>query len=248
MVMRGSGRLPRYTVQILLRDEVELDPAGFAQLLRRWRDDVELLRGDADQLVLAVPTTDVPMLANIYDAAVDTYAPSLRDALRWSPAWRERHDAVLRCRHSLIVAMTAHRPVHHASMLLAFLGVLDTALAALDDDARETAVLHWLPSQQVMSHDRYRMLRAELGPTGPAINVRVASAGRPGQLLADTLGLAVLGLPDVQAVFSDRDPAEVAYQLLTCARRVFVGDRLDVGVVAGTALYPPLRDTLTLRL
>jgi hypothetical protein len=239
-------------VQILLRDEVELDPAGFAQLLKRWRDDVELLRGDADQLVLAVPTTDVPMLANIYDAAVDTYAPSLRDALRWSPAWRERHEAVLRCRHSLIVAMTAHRPVHHASLLLAFLGVLDTALASIGEQARDTAVLHWLPSQQVMSHDRYRMLRAELGPTGPAINVRVASVsalgGRPGQLVADTLGLAVLGLPDVQAVFTDRDPADVAYQLLTCARRVFVGDRLDAGVVVETSLYPPLRDALTLRL
>jgi PAS fold len=93
--------------------------------------------------------------------------------------------------------------------------------------------------------------RMAFGPTGPAINVRVAPAG-PGRLLADTLGLPVLGLPvlglpDLQVVFTDQDPAEVAFQLLSNARRVFVGDSLDVGWIEESSLYPPLRNALTLQ-
>jgi hypothetical protein len=155
----------------------------------------------------------------------------------------------MRCRSSVVVAMTAHRPVNHASLLLAFLSVLDTVLFTLDDHICESAVLHWLPSKQVMAVERYRMLRTELGPCGPAVNVRIASAGdRPGELLADTIGLSVLGLPDLQIVFHDRDPADVSVQLLGLARRMFVGDRLDCAWTEESALVPPVRDALTLQL
>ena len=45
---------------------------------------------------------------------------------------------------------------------------------------------------------------------------------------------AVSALKGRRVAAKYRDPAEVAYQLLTCARRVFVGDRLDVGLPAET--------------
>jgi hypothetical protein len=94
-----------------------------------------------------------------------------------------------------------------------------------------------------------RLLRTELGPCGPAVNVRIANAtGRPGELLADTIGLAALGLPDLQIVFSQRDPAEVASRLRGLVRNVFVGDRLDCGWVEETSFVPPERDALTLQL
>lgn len=244
-----AGHSPRYTVQILIPTPAQLDPQAIHQRLCSWRQDVELVGAGSDQVTLAVPTNDLPLLVNIYHSAPDTYAAALREALLWSPAWRERHEAVLRCRSSIVVAMTAQRPVNHASMLLAFLSVLDTVLFTIDDDICESAVLHWLPSKQVMAVERYRMLRTELGPCGPAVNVRIAYAAKPGQLLADTIGLAVLGLPDLQIVFhDDRDPQDVSEQLLSLARRMFVGDRLDCTWIEDSAFVPPPRDALTLQL
>src|SRR5215467_13791584 len=173
------GHLPRYTVQILIPTPTRLDAPAIHARLRSWREEVELVGAGTDQVTLAIPTNDLPLLVNIYHSAPDTYAAQLREALTWSPSWRERHEAVMRCRSSVVVAMTAHRPVNHASLLLAFLSVLDTVLFTLDDHICESAVLHWLPSKQVMAVERYRMLRTELGPCGPAVNVRIASANRP---------------------------------------------------------------------
>jgi hypothetical protein len=91
---------------------------------------------------------------------------------------------------------------------------------------------------------QYQLLRTECGP---AVNVRIANAtGRPGELLADTIGLAELGLPDLQIVFSDRDPSEVARRLRSYVRRLLVGERLDCAWIEEVSLVPPERDALTL--
>src|SRR6267142_1632925 len=74
--------------------------------------------------------------------------PAVVHGQLWSPTWRERYEAVARCRSSLVVSMVAHRAVNHATMLLAFLSVLDTVLGSVED-LRPT-VLHWLPAQRVM--------------------------------------------------------------------------------------------------
>jgi len=78
--------------------------------------------------------------------------------------------------------------------------------------------------------------------------VRIANAtGRPGELLADTVGLAQLGLPDLQIVFEARDPALVVRELRNLVRTVFVGDRLECNWIEESALLPPARDAITLQ-
>ena len=179
-------------------------------------------------------------------AFLDTYANELCDALTWSPAWRW-DDLAQRCPTSLAVAMVAQRPINHASLLLAYLAVLDTVLFSLEPEVRDRAVLHWIPAQQLLSFETYRRLRTELGPCGPAVNVRIANAtGRPGELLADTIGLAELGLPDLQIVFEERDPALVVRELRDLVRTVFVGDRIECSWIEESSLMPPARDALTL--
>jgi hypothetical protein len=134
-------------------------------------------------------------------------------------------------------------------MLLAFLATLDAVLASLDEEDRIGAVLHWIPAQQLLTIERYRTLRIDHGPCGPAVNVRIANAsGRPGELLADTVGLTELGLPDLQLVFTDRDPAEIMLRLRLMVRSMFVGDRLDCGWIEEASFVPPERDALTLEL
>lgn len=244
MMEAETGRAGRYTVQLLLPCEVELDAQALHARLCEWRADVELL---GSRMLYAIPTNDLPLLVHIFPAYLDTFARELCDALTWSPAWRW-DDLARRCPASLAIAMVAQRPLNHASLLLAFLAVLDAVLFSFDPKVRDRTVLHWIPAQQLLTFDRYCLLRTELGPCGPAVNIRLANAtGRPGELLADTIGLAELGLPDLQIVFDDRDPTAVVRELRDLVRSMFVGDRLAVSWVEETALLPPERDALTLQ-
>lgn len=234
----------KYTVQILLPCDVWLDAHELHRRLCEWRADVEHL---GSRMLYAIPTNDLPLLAHVFPAFLDTYANELCEALKWSPAWRWQ-ELAQRCPTSLVIAMVAQRPINHASLLLAYLAVLDTVLFSLEPAVRERAVLHWIPAQQLLSFESYRRLRTELGPCGPAVNVRIANAtGRPGELLADTIGLAELGLPDLQIVFEERDPALVIRELRNLVRTVFVGDRLECSWVEECALLPPARDAITLQ-
>jgi hypothetical protein len=238
-----------YTVQILVPRAVQLDPHDLHRRLRAWRSNVELVRGGR-RIGFQIPTDDLPLLVSIFEAPADAYAAPLCDALTWTPWWHERWDDIAeRCPTSIVVELTVQRSINYASMLLAFLAALDAVLASLDDDDRIGAVLHWIPAQQLLTIERYRALRIDHGPCGPAVNVRIANVtGRPGELLADTMGLAELGLPDLQLVFTDRDPAEISLRLRLMVRSMFVGDRLDCGWIEETSLVPPERDALTLQL
>lgn len=233
----------KYTVQVLLPCEVTLDSHALHARLREWRPDVEHLGA---RMLYAIPTNDLPLLVHVFPAYLDTFASELCDALTWSPAWRWE-ELARRCPHSIAVAMVAQRPLNHASMLLAFLAVLDALLFSLDPPIRDRVVLHWIPAQQLLTFDHYRLLRTELGPCGPAVNIRVTNAtGRPGELVADTIGLAELGLPDLQTVFRGRDPAAVIRELRDIVRAVFVGDRLDHVWIEEASLLPPARDAITI--
>ncbi len=241
---------PRYTVQILLPELPKLDADVIHRQLVAWREDVQLIAphfssSSGRHFGFAIPTHDLPLLAHVFQAAPEAYAVQLAEALQWSPTWNERYEAVAQCRGSLVVSMVAHRAINHATMLLAFLAVLDTVLGSIDDV--RAAVLHWMPAQRVHSFASYRMLRMELGPCGPAINVRIAQLGEH-DLIADTIGLSGLGLPDLQTVAHDADPRELAFRLVMLARSMFVGDKLDCTWVEEASLAPPSRDALTVQL
>jgi hypothetical protein len=201
-------------------------------------------------LDLSVPTLGEPVHVRTWQAEPEVFAAELERALQWSWLWQGRWSEIARrCPWSIIIEMTCAAPVHYAGMLLTFVGVLDHVLAGLDEEDREASLLHWVPAQQILSITQYRVLREDLGLCGPAVNVRIANAtGRPGELVADTVGLAELGLPDLQVVFTDRDPADVAKSLRKLARKMFIGERLDSGWVEEVSMVPPLRDALTLEL
>jgi hypothetical protein len=239
-----------YRVQLLLPRWAAIPADEVIVRAKRWRADIHVARRQIDRLALEIPTDDLPLLATIFLTPPEAYAEELRDALTWSPAWHERWDeTAARCPASLVIAMTAQRPINHASLLLAYLAILDAVVFSLDDADRSQAVLHWIPAQQLMTFEHYLSLRTSLGPCGPAVNIRVTNAtGRPGELVADTIGLAELGLPDLQIVFADRDPAEIMLRLRLLVRSMFVGERLACSWVEETARVPPERDALTLQL
>ena len=201
-------------------------------------------------VVLTIPTGGAPLVVSTWQAPPEEFADELERALRWSFMWQDSwSDVVRRCPWSIIVEMTCAAPVHYAGMLLQFVGVLDRVLAGLDEHDREASLLHWVPAQQILSLTQYRVLREDLGLCGPAVNVRIANAtGKPGELVADTMGLAELGLPDRQVVFTDRDPADVAQRLRRLARSMFIGERLESSWIEEVSFVPPERDALTVEL
>lgn len=240
----------RYAVQLLLPQWTLLDAAAILARLKAWRADVALIERDIERLVFEIPTADLPLHARIAHVTNGPYASALHEALTWTPTWHESWaETESRCPAAMVVELVARRPINHASMLLAFLAVLDAALFSFDERIRPELVLHWIPAKQLLTFDHYLSLRTSLGPCGPAVNIRVANAtGRPGELLADTVGLAALGLPDLQTVFHGRDPAEVILRLRLLVRSLFVGDRLDCSWVEEASIVPPVRDALTLEL
>jgi hypothetical protein len=244
--MVSTHPAPHYAVQVLLPESIAIDPAIVHGQLLGWRDDVQLISARrGEHFGFAIPTDDLPLLTHVFAASSDAYATQLDGALQWSPSWPERFAAVARCQASIVVSMIAHRAINHATMLLAFLSVLDSVLATIDDV--RPAVLHWLPAQRVMPFSTYRLLRMELGPCGPAVNVRIAPVGER-DTIADTVGLTDLGLPDLQILATDRDPAALTAQLIRLARSMFVGDKLDCVWIEEASFAPPSRDVLTLQL
>lgn len=240
-----------YRVQVLLPRAPALDATAIHARLRGWRDDLDLVASVPAMFTLAIPAGGaLPILINVFTAAPDAFAAPLRDALTWTQTWRERKEAVARCRASVVVSMAIDRAQPAPVRLLSLLAVLDTVLTSLDERDVDACVLHWMPAQQLLPFARYRMLRKELGPSGPAINVRVANVGgAPGEMFADTLGLAALDLPDLQTRFrvSDREPGEVAMRMLLLARQAFLGEPLD-GAAPAPYLAPPERETMTIAL
>lgn len=244
--MSSTPQPPRYAVQLLLPEPAVLVSAVVHAQMLAWRNDVQLIPStSSSHFGFAIPTQDLPLLAHVFQAAPDAYAAQLDEALQWSPTWRERYNAVARSQASLVISMIAHRAVNHATMLLAFLAVLDSVLGSIDEP--RATVLHWLPAQRVMPFATYRLLRMELGPCGPAINVRISRVSET-QFVADTVGLADLGLPDLQTLATGRDPAALAFRLVHLARAMFVGDKLDCTWVEEASFSPPRRDALTIQL
>jgi hypothetical protein len=246
--MAEDGMGQHYSVQILLPRWVDLEARLFVTRLRGWRPEVRLTTCSDEHLTFSIPTDDLPLYVQIFQAVPETFASSLTEAIVWTPTWHERWDVTAnRCPASIVVAMTTQRPINYASVLLSFLAVLDTTLWTLDSEVRDSAVLHWIPAKQLLTFQQYLQLRTELGPCGPAVNIRIANAtGKPGELLADTVGLAELGLPDLQILFSNRDPKDVVSRLRAYVRNLFVGERLDCSWIEDTSLVPPRRDALTL--
>jgi hypothetical protein len=113
------------------------------------------------------------------------------------------------------------------------LGLFQNVLQGLMELVMPSAIL-WRPSLKVV---RPMALIQALKPGESrnalhgAVNVRrFKSADRPGRMLMDTLGLAAIGLPDLEVAFEGVDPARIEAILLSLARYQFdLGDVIADG-------------------
>ncbi len=146
----------------------------------------------------------------------DRLAPALAQSWWWreAAAFAPQCEAALVLRDDGIAALDGRQRIE----------LLSRVLAAVLELAPCTAV-HWVPSQQVLEPRALQQAWAEDGfatPLPAAVNVRfyrleesaAVLGGQPDQeYLMDTLGLAAVGLRDLQCHFRGLDPEEVGRTL-----------------------------------
>jgi len=175
--------------------------------------------------------------AGISVRIVDSPAPpgEIAAAAAQTRDWPQAQAAAARHRARLTLADVRSQPLPYKNRLRLF----QDALAAVHACAAPGAIL-WRPSGKLVNPDA--LSRAKPGEKRDAIwgavNVRLLPVpGQAAKMVMDTLGLAALGLPDLECMIRTEDPLSVEAFLLSLARYEFdLGDVLPDGrVVRGPA-------------
>jgi len=160
---------------------------------------------------------------------------ALEPVLKQSWGWPQAAEVLPRCRGSLLVTDLKAAELHHLERLVLFQRVLVAVLRAYP-----CLAIHWQPTQQMVDPREFLAAVDAAGglvfTPGP-LNVRlfriVAEEARDSaqsDVLMDTLGLAALGLPDLQCHFAGLDPEAVSRLLYNTGIYLFErGDQIDDG-------------------
>jgi hypothetical protein len=229
-------------VQLLFASP-ELPAVDLSRLLDRLRErfgDVSALPGqgpdpDLTTLVLKdLPAGEidgqrVPTSVTVLRSEGPPPADALRPAVEQTWDWPGLEQMLGGVHGSLVVMpMLSWVWLDRATRLAVVHATVEALLAQADPVA-----LHWPTSQRLVAPHPYLRTRAEAkDPLYPASNVRLfrITNGEPGEVLMDTVGLAPLGLPDLQIRFSELRPPDVAAQLFNLALYLFQnGDVIQDG-------------------
>jgi len=242
--MTVDGFAPAYAVELLCTQRPFIRKRALLDALRRRCPDVAPIDSDPNSDLLSFVYRDHPLFISDIEVPAQTFiattdkrvSPREYDAaLQQSWKFAEAREAVGRCQTSVLVTdiLSSSLPYDERIDLFqrALLGVLEVV---------PCEAIHWQPSQQIVSPDDF-IRAAETSPAamffaGP-LNVRFFNVSdSPGDMLTDTLGLAAIGLPDLQCHFRDLDPDDVARVLHNTAWYIFQeGDVIGDGhTVAGT--------------
>jgi hypothetical protein len=215
-----------YGVELLFDDDYDLTrPELHAELRARCpsadvqpgRGPIALFHRDAPiQLKDAVICAQTAILGTDSLVASDQHEPALQQTRDW-PAAR---DVVARAKRQLLVTdlMTSSLPAPRR------LEVFQRALAAVVHAMRPSAIA-WTAAGKVVDPSRFLAAMDSADPMDRlllALNVRMFNVGnRPGETVMDTMGLASLGLPDLQVHSAGLEPNDIALHLFNSAHYVF---------------------------
>jgi Domain of unknown function (DUF4261) len=157
------------------------------------------------------------------------------DDLRQSWGFDDGAAVLSRCRRTVLVTDMMSSSLEPKVRLGLFQNVLAGVL-----DVVPAQAIHWGPSAHFLKAERYREAFRQGGAArffAGAINVRFyAVDDAPGDMIMDTVGLAALGLPDLQCRFRGLDPNDVATVLMNTGCYIYeVGDVIqDDHTIEGT--------------
>ncbi|MEK8126651.1 DUF4261 domain-containing protein [Paenibacillus filicis] len=160
-------------------------------------------------------------------------ASDYETAIQQSWHWQEAAQTVSECSHSLLLVDMMASGLEPQARLRLFSGALRAVLESAPCNA-----IYFRESDKLVEPGTYLAEVEEGALLFGAMNIRFynvegTGSGRPEGLM-DSLGLAALGIPDVQCHFYDLEPSEVAGQLTDIAYYLFnQGDVIADGETVG---------------
>jgi len=159
---------------------------------------------------------------------------NLQTVFQQSKFWPDAEKVVRACRHTIMITDFLARGLPYRDRLKLFTDVVRAMISVVGCDA-----LYWNTSEQFIKPTVYMAAQTPDQPNliFGAVNVRMFNIAnrQPGECLMDTIGLHVLGLPDLQCHFVKLDPNQIARVLYNTANYIFIeGDVINDGeTVAG---------------
>jgi hypothetical protein len=237
--MVGRAALDRmYSVDLLYQQPPVLPPRTLLEALQARCPGLEPLNRDPSPEMLAYVQTRhlvryrdhrVPAQLLVIPGRRERDAVRIEDSIQQSWTQRNARELVSAAPHVVFVSDMMASGLPYKERLDVFLHALSAILEVVPCQA-----IHWRVSQQILTPDRF--LDSRIGRKGHSLfagplNVRFFDSGHATvEKLADTMGLAALGLPDLQCHFHGLDPDQVVRFLYDLALYVFEnGDVIESG-------------------
>jgi hypothetical protein len=242
-----GGFAPTYGVELLYEELPALPKEALCAAIGRRSPESKPLDDDQRSGALAFVHTEhlvhgaIPTQCLIVAADKPARAKGDPKALEQSWSWPEAKAVVPGCRVSVLVTDLLSSSLDHRDRLELFQKVLAAVL-----EVAPCRALHWMRTQQYLRPEAFlagtadgyrRLLPGTVNVRFYRISGHRDRPGEPSQdMIMDTLGLAALGLPDLQCHFRLLEARAVAAVLYSAASYLFDnGPVIESGhTIAGT--------------
>jgi hypothetical protein len=225
-----KGYSTPYIIQLLYAQDPNLDKNLLLDALQKRCGNVEPIEEQSGILGFAhteklmrvqeglIPAQSLLTAAEPCEKPIETFEASLTQT--WD--WQEKENELSKVKSVVSISDAFTDGLTRKTRLKL---IHDVVLSTME--VSEPVALHWLPSQRIVSPQRYK---EDLGQGGQlfssAVNVRMFKIENSDERVMDTMGLTGLGVPDLQCNFLALPPARVGIYLYELAEYVF--ERGDV--------------------
>jgi Domain of unknown function (DUF4261) len=155
--------------------------------------------------------------------------PLPNEAFRQNWHWREAAGAIRFCKYEILITEKMVHDMPYKQRLVMFSDFLTSVIKAV-----HPSVVYSKNAEKLLEPNDVAAcnLGTEADMLHPVTNIRMfkIADNAEGNLLMDTIGLHALGLPDIEIVFGDRNPAKIGELLLRYSNFIFdIGDNVRDG-------------------
>jgi Domain of unknown function (DUF4261) len=242
MMDRDHAYSAAYPIELLARRLIILDEPALQRSLEKRLGRIATPKEPSDKVRLyfledypvkfkegSLPA-QLALLGPSHGDAQQQLTDLAKEALQQSWEFRGAADIYKDCHHSLLLANMMSSPLSHEIRRKI---IINGLLALLDSSSCD--LVYWAPTQQMLSPtdilSRYSEPRELINPVYGFLNVRFFNiASSDGNMIMDTLGLAALGLTDLQVHYHTLDPNKVSHILYNLGAYLFErGDVIEDG-------------------
>jgi len=225
-------KMEQYTGKLDQPEQQEAKAAGLAVWESNDEEKEKLLHFFHLNYMVSYAEGEMPAQTSLMDIAhrpAEDYTTAVQQAWHWQDAAETLNE----CSYSLLLVDMMASRLDPISRLQLFTGALRAVLEAAPCDA-----IYFRESDKIVEPNAYLSAIDEGALLYGAMNIRYyqvegTGSGRQEGLM-DSVGLAALGIPDVQCHFFDLDPSQMAGTLTDMAYYLFnQGDVISDGETIG---------------